>query len=143
MPLPTPEPGLVISYAYLWRQEYRRGQEEGRKDRPCVIMILEAQEKNAPRITVAPITHSPPSSESVALLIPTKVKAHLGLDAAPSWMMLDEVNQGPWPGFDLRPIVGRHESYAYGFIPPKLFEAAKTALLQAHHMQKLHITPRD
>ena len=39
MAIPTPEPGLVISYAYLWDHEAQRGQEEGRKDRPCVIAL--------------------------------------------------------------------------------------------------------
>jgi hypothetical protein len=26
MPIPTPEPGLVISYAYLWHTEHEAGQ---------------------------------------------------------------------------------------------------------------------
>lgn len=29
MPIPNPEPGLVISYAYLWQPEHRAGLEEG------------------------------------------------------------------------------------------------------------------
>jgi hypothetical protein len=39
MPLPTPEPGLVVGYAYLWQDEFDRGQEEGTKDRPCAIVL--------------------------------------------------------------------------------------------------------
>lgn len=31
MTLPDPEPGLVISYAYLWHHEHARGREEGLK----------------------------------------------------------------------------------------------------------------
>ena len=38
MSLPTPRPGLVIRYAYLWADEHRRGAEEGLKDRPCAIV---------------------------------------------------------------------------------------------------------
>jgi hypothetical protein len=34
MPIPTPEPGLVISYAYVLEHEAQGGREEGRKDRP-------------------------------------------------------------------------------------------------------------
>jgi hypothetical protein len=30
--------GLVIRHAYLWWNEARQGREEGRKDRPCVII---------------------------------------------------------------------------------------------------------
>jgi len=39
MPIPNPEPGLVISYAYLWHREYQAGREEGRKDSPSVIVL--------------------------------------------------------------------------------------------------------
>jgi hypothetical protein len=39
MAIPTPEAGLVISYAYLWHHEHLAGQEEGRKDRPTVIVL--------------------------------------------------------------------------------------------------------
>ena len=41
MPLPTPapEPGLIIRYAYLWRSEAFQGEEEGRKDRPCAVVL--------------------------------------------------------------------------------------------------------
>src|ERR1700722_12313548 len=39
MALPEPEPGLVISYAYLWHHEHQSGHDEGRKDCPCVIVL--------------------------------------------------------------------------------------------------------
>jgi hypothetical protein len=32
MPFPNPEPGLVISYAYLWHHEHQVGREEGQKE---------------------------------------------------------------------------------------------------------------
>jgi hypothetical protein len=38
MALPEPECGLVISYSYLWRHEALQGVEEGRKNRPCVVV---------------------------------------------------------------------------------------------------------
>jgi hypothetical protein len=38
MALPEPERGLVISYSYLWSHEAAEGAEEGRKNRPCVIV---------------------------------------------------------------------------------------------------------
>ncbi len=39
MPLPRPEPGLVIHYEYLWRHESARGEERGAKRRPCAIVV--------------------------------------------------------------------------------------------------------
>ena len=143
MSLPVPEPGLVISYAYLWRHEHNRGQEEGRKDRPCLIVLsVESSGRPSPRVTVAAITHAPPLAGAFAVELPLKVKQHLGLDDQRSWIVLDEVNQFDWPGFDLRPIPGRSDRFAYGFIPPSLYETAKAKLLEAHAQRKVKITPR-
>ena len=32
MALPTPTPGLVICYSYLWTSEHHAGRDEGRKN---------------------------------------------------------------------------------------------------------------
>lgn len=104
MPLPRPEPGLVISYAYLWRHEYRRGREEGAKSRPCAIVLATMIEADDVVVTVAPVTHSPPEDPALAIELSAKVKRRLGLDDTPSWIIADEVNRFTWPGPDLRPI---------------------------------------
>ena len=144
MSLPQPEPGLVISYAYLWRHEHNRGQEEGRKDRPCVIVLaVEKAKGKATRVTVAAVTHTPPHTDTIALEVPTKVKQHLGLDDTRSWIILDEVNQFDWPGFDLRPVPGHSDKFAYGFIPPNLHAKATATLVQADAKRKVKIIRRD
>lgn len=143
MSLPPPEPGLVISYAYLWRHEHNLGQEEGRKDRPCLIVLAVAGAgRHSPRVTVAAITHTPPHVDAFAVEIPPKVKQHLGLDDDRSWIILDEVNQFDWPGFDLRLLPGRGGQFAYGFVPPKLYDAAKAKLMEAHAQRKIKVVPR-
>jgi hypothetical protein len=43
MPIPTPEPGLVISYAYLWHTEHEAVQEEGRQDNDVFTLPAPAQ----------------------------------------------------------------------------------------------------
>lgn len=59
MPLPAPKPGLGIALAYLWRREHRQGQEDGRRVRPATIVLAVQNLKGAaPRVTVAPITHT-------------------------------------------------------------------------------------
>ena len=58
MALPTPRPGLVIRYAYLWRDEADQGREEGVKDRPCVVVLTVQQDDDAIRVRVAPVTHN-------------------------------------------------------------------------------------
>jgi hypothetical protein len=53
MAIATPEPGLIISYAYVWDHEAQSGQEEGRKDRPCVITLaVERQQDGETLVTV-------------------------------------------------------------------------------------------
>jgi len=124
MGFPQPEVGLVISYSYLWSDEAEAGHVEGRKNRPCAIVLVVQQAQGmAPVVTVAPITHSPPRGLETAVEIPVAVKRHLGLDDQPSWIVLDDFNVFTWPGFDLRPVPGQRDRHHYGFLPPKLFES--------------------
>jgi hypothetical protein len=112
--LPTPAPGLVISYAYLWRSELRASGGEGRKDRPCAIVVATQDEEGDRLVYVAAITHTPPT-DGAGIEIPTKVKRRLGLDDARSWIVTDELNRFIWPGFDLRPIARiRPEVFHWG-----------------------------
>jgi PemK-like, MazF-like toxin of type II toxin-antitoxin system len=78
--LPTPQPGLVISYAYLWSREHDRGTEEGVKDRPCAIVAARQIIEGREVVTVVPITHMPPTNRADAVEIPPALKSHLGLD---------------------------------------------------------------
>ena len=103
MPIPNPEPGLVISYAYLWHHEHQTGREEGQKDRPSVIVLaVEREADGAIVVTVLPITHSAPADPASAVEIPMPVKRHLRLDDDPSWIVVAEGNEFLWPGYDLR-----------------------------------------
>jgi hypothetical protein len=36
---PEPRVGLVVSYSYLWSEEAEQGLVEGKKDRPCAIIL--------------------------------------------------------------------------------------------------------
>jgi hypothetical protein len=143
MPLPAPEPGLVISHAYLWRHEHEAGQEEGQKHRPCVIVLCTERQDQTTLVTVAPITHGAPQGVTIGMGLPPRVKQHLGLDSDRSWIILSEVNQFVWPGFDLRPIPGSTDKFDYGFLPPKLFEQIKSAMLELILQRRARITSRD
>jgi mRNA-degrading endonuclease toxin of MazEF toxin-antitoxin module len=121
--LPDPEPGLVIRYAYLWRDEADRGQEEGVKDRPCaVVLATRRRGEEGLTVVVAPITHSPPRGHGEALEIPSAVKARLGLDDERSWIVTDELNSFLWPGPDLRLVEEGDSGYAFGYLPERLAE---------------------
>jgi hypothetical protein len=141
---PGPELGLVISYSYLWRDEAEQGQVEGRKNRPCAIVLLVHQaEGHAPVVTVAPITHRAPRDPIVALEIPFAVKRHLGLDSERSWIILDDFNVFTWPGYDLRPIAGETDRYAFGLLPPQFFELITSKFAQLRRRGVVDPTSRD
>lgn len=130
MSLPGPVPGLVIGYAYLWHDEARRGQEEGRKDRPCVIVLSAVRDELGPVVTVAPVTHSPPVDPAAALELPAETKRRLGLDDARSWVVVGEVNRFRWPGPDLRTIPGSNPPrFDYGLLPARLFRQLRERLI--------------
>jgi PemK-like, MazF-like toxin of type II toxin-antitoxin system len=121
MPIPDPEPGLVISYACLW-QSRARGRTGRGKNRPSVIVL--AVERNADSdtvVTVLPITHSPPVDPVSGVEIPIPVKRHLGLDDDPSWIVVSEGNEFVWPGYDLRKRP-HSDRYDYGFLPPRFYQ---------------------
>ena len=72
MALPTPVPGLVIRYSYLWDREYRQGRDEGQKNRPCTIVtVVRADPNGEVRVLVLPVTHSRPADIDLAVKIPT------------------------------------------------------------------------
>ena len=140
MALPDPEPGLVISYAYLWANEVEAGQEEGTKDRPCAIILARQIVDDVTVVTVAPITHTPPSDSSAALAIPPPTKKRLDLDESPSWIITSEVNDFVWPGPDLRPVTGANPvRFHYGVLPPSFFRKLKEMFLA---QARIRIVPR-
>jgi len=135
--LPRQEPGLVIRYSYLWLAEHRKGREEGVKDRPCAVVLALVDTEGTTRVTVLPISHSPPSDQSAAIEIPPDTKRRLGLDAERSWIVISEGNEFLWPGPDLRPIAGADIStVAYGFLPPQLFKLVRDRFLAFSRTRK-------
>jgi hypothetical protein len=122
--IPEPKVGLVIRYAYLWRDEARRGLTEG-KDRPAVIVLAVDDRSGETVVTVAPISRSKPRPPAAGIEIPADVKVRLGLDDQPSWIVASDLNAFIWPGVDLRPTRPRGNEIAYGFMPRGLVWAAK------------------
>ncbi len=145
MALPTPTPGLVLRYSYLWHREHVDGREEGRKDRPCaVIAAIRTDEDGNIRVVVVPITHRPPDRDEATVEQPAKVKARLHLDEARSWVVLSEWNEFVWPGPDLRRIPGSDDaSVAYGILPPALFAVIRDRFITMIKRRTARPVPRD
>lgn len=96
--LPQPEVGLVISYSYLWKEEEDLGHIEGRKDRPCAIILSvdvpDPRANGRKQVAVAPITHTPPRDPNVAVEFPPRIAVGFpqglpGLDAKFAWHPAD------------------------------------------------------
>lgn len=130
MALPKPEIGLVIRFNYLWRCERDQGRDNARYPRPCAITLSHRRAADGLMIVmVAPITHSAPTADRSALEIPPRVKEHLGLDDARSWVVAEEVNEFAWPGFDLEP--NQDGEIAYGILPPRLYNKVRDMVIES------------
>ena len=142
MSIPTPKPGLVIRYSFLWSSERERGSVEGAKDRPCAIVVAVPHGDDGQiRTVVAPITHSPPEDPRTSLEIPAAVCRSLGLDGVRHWVRFDELNRFTWPGYDVRPRPDG--SYQYGMLPRALFEKLRNGIIEAQKARRGRVVPRD
>lgn len=130
MTIVLPRPGEVISYSFLWADEYEAGQEEGIKTRPCVVVMSLTTAAGNARLIVLPVTHTPPGNGAPAIEIPRATKLRLGLDDARSWIVLNEANRFIWPGPDIRPFdTPQGRTISYGFLPPGFFRAVRDRFL--------------
>ena len=131
MPLPKPEPGLVIRYDYLWTHEAAAGRDQGKERPACLVATMDSAA--SPRfVVILPITHSRPDKNTAGVEIPAKVRQALGLDDAPSWVIVSEHNVDEWPNGGLAPLPGRPGVFSYGFIPPGLFAQVKARFLELY-----------
>lgn len=135
MSLPEPKPGLVVRYDYLWTHEAARGQDRS-KDRPACLVAASDSAMRPRFVVLLPITHTPPAGDTVGIEIPPKVKQAIGLDDAPSWVIVSEHNIDEWPNGGLSPVPGKSGAFAYGFVPPGLFARIKAAFLDLARQRK-------
>jgi hypothetical protein len=131
VPLPDPRPGLVIRYDYLWTREAAKGRDQGKERPACLVAAMDST--TSPRfVVILPITHTPPDKDTVGVEIPATVKSKLGLDDAPSWVIVSEHNVDEWPNAGLAPLPGQPGVFSYGFIPPGLFAQVKAKFLELY-----------
>lgn len=139
-----PERGSVIHYGYLWADENAAGREEGRKDRPALVLALSpVQADGTIEIMVLAVTHSPPAEQADATVFPIAIKRRMGLDDEPSWIVTTEANAFVWPGPDIRPIPGpAPPKFVYGRIPDGLLRQVARSFLMNRAKQRSRLVPR-
>jgi hypothetical protein len=131
VPLPEPRPGLVIRYDYLWSREAAAGRDQG-KERPACLVAATDSAASPRFVVILPITHRRPGKDTLSVAIPPKVRKALGLDDAPSWVIVSEHNVDEWPNGGLATLPGRPGVFSYGFIPPGLFAQVKAKFLELY-----------
>jgi hypothetical protein len=133
----------VIRYAYLWTHEASTGAEEGRKERPCAVVLALTGAADAVEVVVVPITSRAPVGEADGVEIPPATRRRLGLQEAPCWIVLTEVNRFAWPGPDLRPVeTGAGMAWSHGLLPARLFEQVRDAIIGRARARRLRAVTR-
>ena len=136
----TPKTGTIFRYAYLWADEAESGLEEGKKDRPALVVAVAISQTH---VVALAITHTKPNSTEDAISLPMSVKRQLGLDDTPSWIVLTEANVFAWPGPDIRNIPGTEPPTSiYGRIPNSLLQTAAQRILENRKRQRMRIVSR-
>ncbi|WP_312878770.1 hypothetical protein [Rhizobium leguminosarum] len=125
----------MVRYDYLWSREALAGRDQG-KDRPTCLVAASDSLTNPRYVVLLPITHTPPTGETIGIEIPPKVKQAIGLDDEPSWVIVSEYNIDEWPNGGLPPVPGSDRIFAYGFIPPGLFAMIKARFLDLAKARK-------
>ncbi|WP_318987613.1 hypothetical protein [Falsiroseomonas ponticola] len=133
----------MIRYAYLWTHEADTGAEDSRKDRPCAVMLALARSEGVVEVVVGPITSSAPARGADGVELPTETRRRLGLQDAPCWVVLTEVNRFAWPGPDLRPVeTAAGLVWSHGLLPARLFERIRETIVARARARTLRAVPR-
>ncbi|MCA3264974.1 MAG: type II toxin-antitoxin system PemK/MazF family toxin [Azospirillum sp.] len=122
-PFPTPEPGLVFRYRYLWTAD---SVETSPKPRPVLAISVDRLADGNLRVVVAPISSRRPTP-GAGIAIPAATNSRLRLDADESWIVASETNVFTWPGYDLEQTPDG--KWSYGFVGQNFVSAAQSILL--------------
>ena len=139
----TPERGSVIRYSYLWADENARGREEGRKDRPALVLALSIKEADGNiEVLVLAVTHTPPTNAADAVAFPQDIKRHLGLDEhCPGSSRRKQCLHLAGP--DIRPVPGRTPpTVIYGRVPDGLLRQVARSYFANRKKQRSRLLPR-
>ena len=112
-PNTRPKRGDIFTYCYLFTHEADKGIVEGRKDRPIMVIAVDGDD-----YLVAAITTKGERNPN-AIAIPSEVAAITKLDPG-SAIVVSELNNFTWPGYDIRPLA-KQTSYVTGTMPPRFF----------------------
>ena len=76
----APRIGHVLRYPYLWARQALSGETEGRKTRPCAVVLAITNQVGNTELRLCAITTQPPSSSNRAISVPEIERRRAGLD---------------------------------------------------------------
>ena len=89
----APKAGDVLRYPYLWARQAGRGETEGRKSRPCAVILSLRAGSGQTELRLCAVTTQPPQKDTHAVEIPEIEKRRAGLDGSLQlWVIVDEHN---------------------------------------------------
>ena len=146
---PKPEPGMVLSYSYLWNSEHIKGETEGRKDRPSVVVLVINRTPGDVAYVLPTSTSNPKDGDPWTIEIPRSIKNRLKLDERRSWINVTEFNIFAWTGYHLRPtrlIPGtpkpEQETCLYGYLPNAFLEKVTALADEYRRTHRPKLIPR-
>ena len=112
------------------------------KDRPCAVVLAVARGRRLRRGRRR-ANHVERARAADGVELPAKTRRRVGLQDAPCWVVLTEVNRFAWPGPDLRPVeTAAGPSWSYGLLPARLFERARDGIVARARARTLRAVPR-
>lgn len=89
----APKAGDVLRYPYLWARQAGHGETEGRKTRPCAVILSLKAGGGQTELRLCAVTTQPPQTDTHAVEVPEIEKRRAGLDSnVPLWVIVDEHN---------------------------------------------------
>lgn len=89
----VPHAGYVLRYPYLWARQAGQGETEGRKSRPCAVILALRSANGQIELRLCAITTQPPQKGTHAVEVPEIERRRAGLDGSVAlWVIVDEHN---------------------------------------------------
>lgn len=88
-----PPNGSIIEYPYLWSDQDRRGETEGRKHRPVCVALTVRSSQSEHHVLLLAVSGQAPRPDQAALAIPEIERRRAGLTRYPAaWITTSEYN---------------------------------------------------
>jgi hypothetical protein len=109
-----------------------------------VVAVAVTEGPSQTRVLVLAVTHTPPADPFDAVAFPRRLKAAIGLDERPAWIVTTEANAFVWPGPDIRPVPGRVPPVVvYGRAPAALTRKVVESYLANRTRQRARLVRRS